>query len=134
LTPVSGSGGSVFVGKLDASMQGDAPHAYVPNLAAQGSGYTFADSSGVAQRLLGNFAAGREEQEASVVDALKARALKFSQRFLVCFFPHFALIPPQLVSGWSAVDQSVSLQVAAVYCRLVAGERALDMCCNLVLA
>ncbi len=78
LTPVSGSGGNVFVGKLDANMQDDAPHAYVPNLAAQGSGYTFMDSSGVAQRLLGNFAAGRKEQEASVVDALKARAPKFS--------------------------------------------------------
>ena len=73
LTPVGGSGGNVFVGKLDTSMEGDAAHAYVPNLAAQGAGYTFVDGSGVAQRLLGNFAAGNEEQKIAVTDALQAR-------------------------------------------------------------
>ncbi len=77
LTPVSASGGNVFVGKLDASLPGDAPHAYVPALAAQGSGYTFSDGSGVAQRLLGNFTAPRDEQEAAVIDALKVRSNHF---------------------------------------------------------
>jgi hypothetical protein len=66
----------VFVGKLDRSLADHAPHVYVPNLAAQGSGYTFMDGSGVAQRLLGNFGAEREVQQAAAVDALK-----------VCFAP-----------------------------------------------
>jgi hypothetical protein len=72
LTPVSETAGSLFVGKLDTSMVADSVHEYVPNLAAQGSGYTFSDRSGVALRLLGCFNAGREEQKAIVVDALKA--------------------------------------------------------------
>jgi hypothetical protein len=72
LTPVSALGGNVFTGKLDASMAGDAAHAYVPNLSAQGAGYTFGDGSGVAQRLLGNFAAGHDEQKAVVAEALQA--------------------------------------------------------------
>jgi hypothetical protein len=79
LTPVSAVGGNVFVGKLDRSLPEHAPHVYVPNLAAQGSGYTFMDGSGVAQRLLGNFGAEREVQEAAAVDALK-----------VCFAPSAA--------------------------------------------
>ena len=74
LTPTSASGGNVFAGKLDARMTGDEAHAYVPNLAAQGCSYTFSDSSGVAQRLLGSFAAGRDEQEAAAIDALKVNA------------------------------------------------------------
>ncbi len=77
LTPLSAVGGNEFVGKLETSLPDDCKHVYVPNLAAQGSGYTFVDGSGVAQRLLGNFDAGREAQEAAVVDALK-----------VCFGPN----------------------------------------------
>ena len=76
LTPVSAAGVNVFVGRLDRSLPDDQAHASVPNLQAQGSGYTFVDGSGVAQRLLGNFGAEREVQEAAVVDALK-----------VCFAP-----------------------------------------------
>jgi hypothetical protein len=74
LTPTSASGGNVFAGKLDARLPGDDAHAYVPNLAAQGCSYTFSDSSGVAQRLLGSFTAGRDEQEAAAIDALKVNA------------------------------------------------------------
>ncbi len=47
----------------------------MPNLAAKGAGYTFSDASGVAQRLLGNFGCGREEQEVAVIDALKVGAI-----------------------------------------------------------
>ena len=96
LTPVSGSGGNVFVGKLDANMQDDTPHAYVPNLAAQGSGYTFSDSSGVAQRLLGigkrratanrqaghNFIVGLNSKKRSV-DASLRRGCPFAAKFKV---------------------------------------------------
>ncbi len=125
------------MGKLDASIAGDVEHAYVPNLAAKGAGYTFSDASGVAQRLLGNFGCGREEQEVAVIDALKVGAIGTLHRpdtgFRFLFLPSLSP-PPQLVSGWSAVDQSINLQVASVYCQLVSGEHALEMCRKLALA
>lgn len=62
-------------------MASNEPHAYVPNLVALGSGYTFSDSSGVAQRLLGNFTAGRKEQVAAVIDALQVGAAHLSPIF-----------------------------------------------------
>ena len=37
-----------------------------------------------------------------------------------------------MVPGWNAVDQSICLQVATVYCQLVAGESALQKCAALV--
>ena len=84
------------MGKLDASIAGDVEHAYVPNLAAKGAGYTFSDASGVAQRLLGNFGCGREEQEVAVIDALKVGAIGTFHRpdtgFCFLFLP--SLSPP----------------------------------------
>ena len=120
------------MGKLDASLPGDAPHAYVPALAAQGSGYTFLDGSGVAQRLLGNFTASRDEQEAAVIDALKVRS-KYFMHFTVVFAVRCADVL-KLVPGWSAVDPSVALQVVEVYCPLVDGECALERCLKLASA
>ena len=142
---------NVFVGRLDRSLPDESAHAYVPNLQAQGSGYTFVDGSGVAQRLLGNFGAEREVQEAAVVDALKVcfapsvdsnfgKRFSFSLSFPLCclnpkpllFFPCADLVLTKLVNGWGAVEQSIAAKVAAVYCSLVAGECAMDMCLKLV--
>ncbi len=130
---MSASGGNVFVGKLDASLSGDAPHAYVPALAAQGTSYTFLDGSGVAQRLLGNFKAAHDEQEAAVIDALKVRSDCFVDFAWVLFAVRCADFL-KLVPGWSAVDPSVALQVVEVYCSLVDGECALERCLKLASA
>ncbi len=125
LTPVSAAGGNVFVGKLEASLPCDAPHAYVPALAAQGSTYSFSDGSGVAQRLLGNFTASPGEQEAAAIDSLQV---------ITALLPHLCCHASQLVAGWNAVDASVARQVAAVYCSLIGGEGALETCLKLTRA
>jgi hypothetical protein len=52
--------------------------------------------------------------------------------FLFLFFPRADLPLAKLVNGWGAVEQSIAAEVAAVYCTLVAGECAMDVCLKLV--